>query len=74
MVTAIVGVQPTVGLTVALVALGITTVISATFALLSLLPTVDSKGQSNPLFFGHAARLEYVSIGAAWPRCCRPAP
>ncbi len=60
MVTGIVGVLPTVGLTVALVALGTTTVVSATFALLSLLPTVDgATSEANPLFFGHVARLEF---------------
>ena len=59
MATAVVGVLPTTGLTIALVVLGCTTFFSASLALVTLLPTRPKlKGDANLLFFEHVSQLD----------------
>lgn len=59
MITAVVGILPSVGFTIALLVLGASTVTSALLALVCLYPSTGAKsGGTNPLYFADVARME----------------
>ena len=59
MITAVVGILPSVGFTIALMVLGASTVTSALLALVCLYPSTGKKvGGTNPLYFADVARMD----------------
>lgn len=60
MLTIIVGISSSSGLTGSLASLGVFTAIAAIFALLAVMPSIPSEDTSatNPLFFGDISRME----------------